>query len=154
MVTIAWNPLGFHLLEVLPNGSMFNTEYYRDNIRTALIQFLLEPGVTRLVLHADDTRPHTAQKCGTFFAENGLWLATHAPSSPDLTPSDFFLFKHVKNRLQGIVFQSQEELLAEIREVLDEIRSKLWSASSSIGWRDSNGFLRIMMIIIHQLNIR
>jgi hypothetical protein len=33
----------------------------------------------------------------------------------------FFLFEHVKNRLNGIVFQSREELLAGIREVLDKI---------------------------------
>jgi hypothetical protein len=34
---------------------------------------------------------------------------------------DFFLFGHVKNRLQGIVFQSETEFLAGIREVLDKI---------------------------------
>jgi hypothetical protein len=34
---------------------------------------------------------------------------------------DFVLFGHVKNRLQGIVFQSETEFLAGIREVLDEI---------------------------------
>jgi hypothetical protein len=34
---------------------------------------------------------------------------------------DFFLFGHVKNRLQGIVFQSETEFLVGIKEVLDEI---------------------------------
>jgi hypothetical protein len=43
------------------------------------------------------------------------------PFSPDLAPQDFFLFGHVQNRLEEIVFQPQEELLAGIREVLDEI---------------------------------
>jgi hypothetical protein len=33
-------------------------------------------------------------------------------------------------------------------------RSRLWSVSSSTGWRDSNGFLRTIVIIIHKLNIR
>jgi hypothetical protein len=46
---------------------------------------------------------------------------THPPYLPDLAPSDFFFFGHVKNRLQGIVFRSNGELLAGIREVLDEI---------------------------------
>jgi hypothetical protein len=41
-------------------------------------------------------------------------LATHPPYSPDLTPSDFFLFEHVKNCLQGITFHSHDELLAGI----------------------------------------
>jgi hypothetical protein len=34
MVTIAWNPLGFRLLDALPKGNTFNTEYYRVNILT------------------------------------------------------------------------------------------------------------------------
>jgi transposase len=75
----------------------------------------------RLVLHADNAKPHTLRNYRTFCAENGLRLATHPPYSLDLSPSDFFLFGHVKNRLQGIVSQSQDELLAGIREVLDEI---------------------------------
>jgi hypothetical protein len=104
MVTIARNPLGFHLLEVLSQGRIFATEYSCDNILTTLIQFLREPGGKRLVL------------C----AENRLRPATHPPDSPNLAPSDSFLFGHVKNRFQGIVFQSQEELLAGTREVLDE----------------------------------
>jgi hypothetical protein len=34
MVTIAWNPLEFHLLKALPKGTMFNAEYYRVDILT------------------------------------------------------------------------------------------------------------------------
>jgi hypothetical protein len=38
MVTIAWNPLGFPLIVALPQGRIFNGEYYRDNIIAALTQ--------------------------------------------------------------------------------------------------------------------
>jgi hypothetical protein len=34
MVAIAWNPLGFHLLDAPPKGSTFNAEYHRVNILT------------------------------------------------------------------------------------------------------------------------
>jgi hypothetical protein len=34
MVAIAWNPLGFHLLDALPKGDIFDAEYYRVNILT------------------------------------------------------------------------------------------------------------------------
>jgi transposase len=100
--------LGFHLVETLSKRRIFNTEYYRDNILMALIPLLPAPGERQLVIHADNARPHTAQKCRTFYAENGPQLATHPPDSSDLAPPDFFLFEHVKNRLHGIVFQSQE----------------------------------------------
>jgi histone-lysine N-methyltransferase SETMAR len=121
MVTIAWNVLGFHLVEALPKGRRFNAEYYRDNILTELIRLHPQAGERNLVIHASNASPRSAQKCRTFCAENGLPLATHPPYSPDLAPSDFFLFDYVKDCLQGIVFASREELLAGISEVLDEI---------------------------------
>jgi hypothetical protein len=37
MMIIAWNPLGFHLIKVLPKGMSFSAEYYRDNILTELL---------------------------------------------------------------------------------------------------------------------
>jgi hypothetical protein len=35
-----------------------------------------------------------------FAEENGLRIAPHPPDSHDLTPSDFFLFGYVKERLK------------------------------------------------------
>jgi hypothetical protein len=109
MVTIAWNALGFHLVDGPPKGRSFNAEYYRDTILTELIRLCTQAGERNLIIHADNANPHTAQKCHTFCAENGLQLATHAPYSPDLAPLDFFLFGYVKNRLHGIVFASCKE---------------------------------------------
>jgi hypothetical protein len=62
MVTIGWNLLGFHLLDALPKGNPFKTEYYRVNILTESL--LLCPPVDgrRLIIHADNARPHTARK--------------------------------------------------------------------------------------------
>jgi hypothetical protein len=110
-LTIAWNPFGFHLLEALPKGRIFNAECYRDNIVTALVQFLPESGGRRLIFHVDYAK---------------LRFARYPPSSPDIAPPDFFHVGHVKNHLQGIVFQSQEELLAVMSEVLDEISVETW----------------------------
>jgi histone-lysine N-methyltransferase SETMAR len=121
MVAIAWNALRFHLVEALSKGTRFNAEYYRDNILTELIRLRPQAGQRNLVIHADNASLQTAHQCRTFSAENGLRLATHPPDSPDLAPSDFFLFRYDKDRLQGIVFASGEESLPGISEVLDEI---------------------------------
>jgi transposase len=124
MVAIAWNPLGFPLILVLPTGRTFNTEYYRDNILAALTQFQPEDDGTKLVVHADNARVHTAQKCRTFCEENGLRIAPHPPYSPDLAPSDFFLFGYVKERLKEMVFPLYEEVLDAIGEVVTSIESE------------------------------
>jgi histone-lysine N-methyltransferase SETMAR len=124
MVTIAWNALGFHVLDALPKGRIFNAEYYLDNILTALVSFLPEAGEEQLVVHADNARPHTARKSRTFCEENRLRLATRPPYSPDLAPSNFFLFRHVKNHLQGMTFSTGEELLTGIHEGLADITAE------------------------------
>jgi transposase len=112
----------------LPKGRTFNTEHYRDNILAALPQLQPEDDGRKLVVHPDNARAHTAQKCRTFCEENGLWLAAHPPYSPDLAPSDFFLFGYVKKRLKGMVFPSYEELLDAIGKVVTGIESETLTA--------------------------
>jgi transposase len=128
MMTIAWNSLGLPLIVALPKERTFNAEYYRDNILAALTQLHPEDDRRKLSVHADNARAHTAQKYRTFCEENGLRLAPHSPYSPDLSPSDFFLFGYVKERLKGIVFPSYEELLDAIGEVMTGIESETLTA--------------------------
>jgi hypothetical protein len=55
----------------------------------------------------------------------------HPPYSPDLAPSDFWLFSHVKTALVGQRFEDPEERLEAITEFLNEIqRSELEFAFS------------------------
>jgi hypothetical protein len=121
IVTIAWNPLGFSLIVALPKGRTFNAEYHHDNIFAALTQLQPEDDGRKLVVHADNARDHTAQKCRTFCQENGLRLVLHPSYSSDLALSDFFMFGYVKERLKGMAFPSYEELLDAIGEVMTRI---------------------------------
>jgi transposase len=128
MDIIAWNPLGFPLIVVLPKGCTFDAEYYHDNILAELTQLQPEDHERKLIVHADNARAHTAQKYRTFCKENGLRLAPHPPYSSHLAPSDFFLFGYVKERLMGMVFPSYEELLDAIGEVVTGIGSETLTA--------------------------
>jgi hypothetical protein len=60
MVTIAWNVLGFHLLDALLKGNTCNAEYYHANILTELLRVRSQVDGRRLVIHADNAKPHTA----------------------------------------------------------------------------------------------
>jgi histone-lysine N-methyltransferase SETMAR len=118
MATIAWNPLGFHLLDALRKGNTFNAEHDCVNILTKLLPLCSQVDGRRLIIHGDNARSHTARKCRTCREENRLRLAVHPPYSPELAPSDFLLFGHIKHCLQGIAFSSREELLAAIHEII------------------------------------
>jgi hypothetical protein len=45
----------------------------------------------------------------------------HPPYSPDLAPSDFFLFSYVKAKLMGCRAETPSELFARIPVILAEI---------------------------------
>jgi hypothetical protein len=47
--------------------------------------------------------------------------APHPPYSPNLAPSEFYLFGHVKRRLAGLSFDDADQLLASVEGVLEGI---------------------------------
>ena len=51
------------------------------------------------------------------------WIAEfiiHPPYSPDLAPSDFFMFSDLKRMLAGKKFKSNDEVIAETEAYFDE----------------------------------
>ena len=48
--------------------------------------------------------------------QNGYELIPHPAYSPDLAPSDYFLFPNLKKDIRGRHFQSNEEVMAAVEE--------------------------------------
>jgi hypothetical protein len=92
MLTIAWNPREFHLIKVLEKGHKFNAGYYIAEILEPLSQWCSIEAAgneRKLLVHADNVRPHTAKLSTEYFNENQMKSAPHLPYSPDLAPPDF-----------------------------------------------------------------
>jgi hypothetical protein len=47
--------------------------------------------------------------------------APHPPYSPDLAPSDYYLFGYVKRCLSGLSFEDTDQPLAAVEGVLERI---------------------------------
>ena len=124
MITIFWSPNGFHVVEALDDNMVFNADYFRDEI---LEQINLKSSNDRetlgkkLVLHYDNAGPHTSKKVKKYLDQNKIIRTPQPPYSPDIAPSDFYLFGYVKERLKGCKFNSKEDLLSEIILILEEI---------------------------------
>jgi hypothetical protein len=50
--------------------------------------------------------------------ENSMQRAPHPAYSPDLVPSDFYLFGYVKQLLSGCQFADQDSLLQAVSDIL------------------------------------
>jgi hypothetical protein len=61
--------------------------------------------------------------------------ALHPPDSPDLAPSKFYLFGHVKRCLTGLSFEDADQLLAAVKGVLEGIE-KVTLQAVFLEWMD------------------
>jgi histone-lysine N-methyltransferase SETMAR len=139
MLTIVSNPCGFHVIKVLEKGRKFNAGYYVAEICELLSQWhsIEAAGNERkLLVHADNARPHTAKLSTQYFNENRMKWAPHPPYSPDLAPSDFYLFRYVRRCLTGLSFEDPDQLLAAVEGVLESIEKWPCKRSFSSGWID------------------
>jgi histone-lysine N-methyltransferase SETMAR len=124
MMTIVWNPSGFHIVKALPKWSKGNGQYYTNSVRVAISDWRRLSGRTeesKLSLHADNFRPDTAKVLTDYITCNGMKRALHPPYSSDLAPSDMFLFGYVERKLIGYRAESESELLARLGVILAEI---------------------------------
>jgi len=62
-----------------------------------------------LLLH-DDARLHTARATIDALEKLKFEVLCHQPYSPDLVPSDFHFFPHIKRDLKGTHFTSDDEV--------------------------------------------
>jgi hypothetical protein len=97
--TIVCNPRGFHLIKVLDKRRKFNADYYIAEIFESLSQRRSNEAAgneRKLLVHANNARPQPANIPTQYFNENRAKSAPPPPDSPDLAPSDFYLFGDVK----------------------------------------------------------
>ena len=72
---------------------------------------------TRGVLLLQDNAPaHSSQVAKTAATECGFEVLPHPPYSPDMAPSDFYLFPKLKSNLRGTQFGSKEGVIAAVNE--------------------------------------
>jgi histone-lysine N-methyltransferase SETMAR len=100
MFMIIWNPTGFHVIDRLPDDTKMNSAYFVTNILTPFEQAIFPQGRAphqkRLVIHLDNCSVRTSRVSTEWLEEHDMGRMPQPPYSPDLAPSDFYLFPTVK----------------------------------------------------------
>lgn len=122
MATVFWDCDGILLIDYLAKGSTINAVYYAELLRKVR-QAIVEKRRGKLskgILFLQDNAPvHTARVAKLALKETGFEEIDHPPYSPDLAPSDYFLFSNLKKDLRGKRFGSDEEMKAAVQEHFD-----------------------------------
>ena len=67
----------------------------------------------KILFHQDNAPCHKSLKTMAKLYELGFQLLPHPPYSPDLAPSDYWLFAQLKKWLAGRKFHSNNEVITE-----------------------------------------
>jgi hypothetical protein len=110
---------------MFPKGEDFDTHYFCTNILADINRIRLaateEDARRNVVLHFDNPSPHTATTSINFLSLHRMKKALQLPFSPDLVPSDFYLFGKFKSELNGAEFEDKHKLLDNVIGVLNGI---------------------------------
>ena len=71
------------------------------------------------MLQQDNARVHTCKVAMDAVERNGYELIPHPAYSPDLAPSDLFLFPNLKKDIRGCHFRSDEEVVMAVEELVN-----------------------------------
>ena len=125
--TICWQADGHSIfgrkrrimLDFLPKRSTITGVYYAnllDQLRTTIREKRRGKLSKRVLLQQDNARVHTCKVAMDAVERNGYELIPHPAYSPDLPPSDFFLFPNLKKDIRGLHFRSDEEVVTTVEE--------------------------------------
>ena len=115
MATVFWDAQGIMMLDFLAKKCTITVAYYAnllDQLRSVIHEKRQSKLSKRILLQQDNARVHTCKIAMDAIERNGYELIPHPAYSPDLAPSDYFLFPNLKKDIRGRHFRSNEEVLA------------------------------------------
>ena len=109
------------MLDFLPKRSTTGVYYANllDQLRTAIREKRRGKLSKDVSLQQDNAKVHTCKVAMDAVEPNGNELIPHPAYSPDLAPSDFFLFPNLKKDIGGCHFRSDEEVVAARSESVE-----------------------------------
>lgn len=125
MLTVFWDSHGLIQLDMVDKTVKINAVYYVELIKIARNK-RRKPRNQPLYLLHDNAPIHTASHTQEAIQERGFTSLPHPPYSPDLAPSDFHMFRHLKKHLRGHHFHNKQELEATVTEYLTSRPQKFY----------------------------
>ena len=117
MVTVFWDANGVIMLDFLPKRSTITGVHYAnllDQLRTAICEKRRGKHSKGVLLQQDNARVHTCEVATDAIELSVYELIPYPTYSPDLAPSDFFLFPNLKKDIRRLHFRYDEEVVTAV----------------------------------------
>ena len=118
MLSVWWDWKGVVFFELLPRNQTINSDVYcrQLNKLNAAVKEKRPELVNRkgVIFHHDNATPHTSLATRQKLLRLGWEVMLHPPYSPDLAPSDYYLFRSLQNSLNGKTFNDDEAVKSHL----------------------------------------
>ena len=118
-----FNSTGMKYMHWVPTGQTVNKEYYVEVLREFRKRFrrkrpaLFKSGQWHF--RQDNAPVDNSILVTDYLTKMGIKTVPHPPYSPDLGPSDFWLFPKLKEKLRGCRYETIEERKEAVTKVID-----------------------------------
>ena len=112
------------MIDYLEKGETINGEYYSNELRQLreILKSKRRGKLQKGVLLLQDNAPvHTANIATKAAHDCGFEVLPHPPYSPDLAPSDFYLFPKLKESITGRRYSSNDEIKAVVEGYFNDV---------------------------------
>lgn len=120
MLSVWWDIHGVVYWELLPHNTTITAEVYcaqLDNLKATLLA--QRPEHDKVYFLHDNARPHVAKSVRQKLLSYGWEVLPHPPYSPDLAPSDYYLFRSLSNHLREKIFDEVDDIEKWLRDFFD-----------------------------------
>ncbi|GFN80831.1 transposase [Plakobranchus ocellatus] len=115
LFTVSWDMEGVVHMEFLEQGQTVNSERYISTLGALKLRLRRIRRDKDSILQHDNARPHTSRQTQVALRQLELTTLPHAAYSPELAPSDYYLFSQLKKYLKGHHYDNDEETIADVR---------------------------------------
>ncbi|GFW08079.1 mariner Mos1 transposase [Trichonephila clavipes] len=128
-MTVFWDSHGVILIDYFQKRKTITRAYYAsllDKLKAELAEKLPHLQKKKILFHQNNVLSYTSAVAMAKIYELRFELLDHPPYSPNLAPSDFFLFPHLKIVLEEHRFSSNEEAITFVNNYFAEKNSKYY----------------------------
>ncbi|KAH9501546.1 hypothetical protein DERF_012385 [Dermatophagoides farinae] len=111
------------LLSSLNNNNNYNYIHHHHHHQ----QQQQQQPISNVIYHHDNVRAHKSEMTREKLLKHFEWeILTHPPFSPDISPSDFHLFRSLKSSFSGKHFHKLEHISEHLQKFFNEQPEKFW----------------------------
>lgn len=130
MATIFWDMEGVLMIDYLPHKETITGAYYAqvlEKLKEAILEKRRGKCSRGVLLLHDNAPVHKSRIAKAAVKDLGFIELNHPPYSPDLAPSDFYLFRHLKKKLRGRRFSDDNEVKCAVSSFFADSETEFFS---------------------------